>query len=743
MMIVRSRSRSATLISVSQKRCSVSPSAGLLLAAALLSSAAPVRAQPALSPEREDASPLEVITVTARRVAEDAQDVPIALTVLDSDATGRLPATASNAAIARTAPNFAFVDNGGQYANVANMRGVGSLFVLSPDDMSVPFNMDEIPLSPLGISPSTLDISRIEILRGPQGTLYGRNSQGGAVNFVPNRPLFDTSIRFRVEAGSRDWGLAELVANTVIVPDRLAGRLALQFSRRDGDVHNAVAGGRDGRTRVGAARGSLLFTPDTETNVILAFHHQRRDDTNPLWVLRDADCFPCSGLDPRNDFRRRNSGMTLRIERDLGDTRFTSLSSFQRTKVTTVMDLTDSILFPPFLGLPGEMMNDPEENISRGTLRERNLFQEFRLSSRDASPVNWTAGVNFFGTRYKSFIDGRSITWSSFRGYSGLQNVDFTANSYAAFGEVTVPLAGGLRGIAGLRITHEDKDARYDFVGSGIAGTVSRHQQHADFSDTFATGRIGLTYDWSDGVMSYATIGRGAVAGGLTTSPRNIQTGLDERIIPTSTSLTYEAGLKSNLWGGHAMLNLSLFFNDVERGRLMTFNAAEYAFVISTLDYESRGAELEARVRIGAGLTLSAGIGYTDAALKKVPADTLTGARSGNRLPNVPEWTGNLGAEYRVDGARLGLGDGEYYAGAAYEYVGVRTADLQNSLDVASYGLVNARIGWQGSGVGIYLFANNLTDRRYEAIGVNYGPGAEAVRTGDGRTVGIGVAVDF
>lgn len=691
------------------------------------------------------ATTLESVTVTVRRHAEDAQSVPISMTVLEGRAVDDLPTVSSNAAIARSSPNFSFVDNGGHYSNVASIRGVGSLFVLSPDDTSVPFYVDEVPLSVLSVPPSTLDMSRIEVLRGPQGTLYGRNSQGGAVNFVPNRPEFFRSLQFRGEAGSNGWGLGEVIANATF-SEALAGRLALQYSKRDGDVRNLVAGGKDGKTEVGSARGSLLFAPDADTSALLTFSHHQFDDTNPLWVLRDAGCYPCSGLDPRNDFRRNNSGVNLRIEKNLRSVRFTSITSHQRYRARTAMDLTDSVLFPPFLGLPGEVMNDPNENIVHGTFGETSWFQEFRLSSVEGSPVMWTAGLNHLRSSYDSGNNGESITWSSFAGYSGRWNLHLKARSYAAFGEAAVPLTNRLKGIAGLRVTHEGREANYAFLGSGVSGTAPSHWQEASVSDTFITGRVGLTYDWSDTLMTYATIGRGAVAGGLPTMPRNIMFGQDERTFPTSTSLTYETGLKSTLWGGRALLNASVFYNDVKQGRLSTRDRRAgglSSFIISTLDYESYGAEVETRIRMTKGLTIFGGVGYTHARLKNVPADTLTGARSGNRLSYVPQWSGTVGAEYRVPGARWGLGSGQLYANAAYEYVGARATDLQNSLDISSYGLVNARMGWQGKTAGVYLFANNLTDKKYEVIGANYGPGAEAVRSGVGRTVGIGATFNF
>lgn len=228
---------------------------------------------PALAQETgtgpDDTIMLDPITVTARRHDEDAQSVPISMNVIEGRAVDRISPSTSNTDIARMTPNFVTQEFGGPYTNIGHIRGVGSLFPLSPDDTSVSFNVDEIPMSAFGLPPSTLDLTRVEVLRGPQGTLYGRNSQGGAVNYIPNRPEFMRELRLRGEVGTNGWHLGEIVANTPLIDDVLAGRLALQYSNRDGDIRNVVQGGDDGEVTVGVARGSLLWTPTDDTSVLL------------------------------------------------------------------------------------------------------------------------------------------------------------------------------------------------------------------------------------------------------------------------------------------------------------------------------------------------------------------------------------------------------------------------------------------------------------------------------------------
>ncbi|EKF18533.1 TonB-dependent receptor [Nitratireductor pacificus pht-3B] len=694
---------------------------------------------PAVAQEQENAEGqatiLDTITVTARRHAEDAQSVPISIKVIEGRETEQISPASSNADIARSTPNFVMQEFGGNYTNIGHIRGVGSLFPLSPDDTSVSFNVDEIPMSAFGIPPSALDLSRVEVLRGPQGTLYGRNSQGGAVNFVPNTPEFHREFRLRGEIGTNGWHLGEFIANMPLIDDTLAARLALQYSSRDGDIRNVVQGGEDGAIRVGAARGSVLWTPSDVTSVLLSLNYDRNDDATPLWVMRDADCYPCSGLNPRNDFRREQYGTKLRVEHDFDAFRFTSISAFQSMESPQVMDLADGLVY-------GDSVNGPRENLSLVELGEQNLFQEFRLSSHDDAHVRWTAGLNYFQSDFDMLRRAENLTDPAFFTYGGRLNTEMRTRSYAAFGEASVPLTDRLTGVIGMRLTHEEKRVAYVFDGEP-PDTVDFFRQDASFKDSFVTGRVGLNYQWTDDLMTYASMGRGAVAGGLPWVPYNVPFGINEASFPTSLSWTYEAGFKATLWDGRATLNGSLFYNDVRDGHLLTYDPAIYSFTVAALDYETYGGELEARVQVTPDLTVFGGIGYTHATFGTIPEPSLTGARTGGRVPGIPRLTGHLGMEYRIDASRLGVNQGEFYVNANYQHVGSRAVDVKRTFDLDAYGVVNARLGWQGDDAEVYLFANNVFDERYEIIGASYGPGLDLVRPGVGRTIGLGASVRF
>jgi iron complex outermembrane receptor protein len=684
---------------------------------------------------------LDEITVTARKRPELEKDIPISLTTIEGARLDDLSKTRSNADLARSVPNFNFVDFGGQSSNLANIRGVGSFSPVSPDDTSVVFYVDEAPQSVYGIAPSLLDTERVEVLRGPQGTLFGRNAQGGAVNIVSRVPTFDRSFAVTGEVGTKSYGLGELVANSPLVPNVLAGRIAARYTTFGGDVPNILLGGNDAATQIGAFRGSLLFTPNERTTVTFSGSYNKDDDTVPRWLLRGAADFPVSAVDPRNEVNRENQNYNLKVRHDFGSMIFESVSNVQRTTSFQVTDLTDSLVFSKLTGLPPASFGVPGADLAKIGINENTYLQEVRLSAPKDSRIAWTAGLNAFRTEVALNSDAHSVT-PAFATATGLRDNSFTTNSYAAFGEATVPIVGALKGTLGLRATHEEKDAAYRYRGVGTPGTVASYAQDLSLTDNFITGRAALSYDWTPEVMTYASVARGYVAGGFPANSINNPIGKPEVPFAASTSWTYETGFKSELLDRRLRLSGALFFNDVKNGHLFVFNVPTASFTVATLDYQSWGGELEAAFRVAPSFELFGGIGVTQAELVNVPLGSAIGARDGNRVPNVALVTANVGVQYQHSAAALGLAGDLFYRGV-YQFVGKRAADVANSFDLPSYSVVNGRVGWKRENFDAYVFANNLFDERYQVFGQSFGPTTQSLRVGQGRIVGVGATAKF
>lgn len=714
---------------------------GVAAAALITALAGEVRAQ-ATPPEpatKDVVVQFDPVTVTARKRQENEQDVPISMTVLKGARLDISP-IGSNAGLARSVPNLNFVDIGGQAPNFANIRGVGSFSPVSSDDTSVVFYVDEVPQSVYGVAPVLMDIDRIEVLRGPQGTLFGRNTQAGAVSIIPRRPVFDREFALTGEIGTDRYGFSQLVANATIVPDKMAGRLAFRWANAGGDIPNIVAGGKDGAQQIYAARGTLLFTPGDRTEALLAFNYAHDRNSSPRFLLRDATDFPVSATDPRTKIVGTTFGFTLRVQHRFKSLALTSLTSVQRNRSTQLFDPTDGLVFSAMTGLPSSFFNVPYSDVVDLTIGETSYLQELRLSSLPESKVAWTVGVSFYRTETSTDRDGHAVT-PAFLSLNGIQANDFTTNSYAAFGEVVVPLFDRLKATVGLRATHEDKRASYRFDGDGLPGVVPSFADDLSLSDTFLTGRVVLSYQWTPAIMTYASVARGHVASGFPAIAVNSAAGQPEEPFPASKSWTYELGFKSTFFAKRLTLNGAFFFNDVRDGHLVVFDPTQALFTTAALDYTSYGGEIEATVRPAPNLVLFVGIGYTHATLRNVPADSLTGAETGNDVPNVPALTMNFGAEYRWVARPIGL-PGTFVGRVTYQYVGARAADVANSFRLDAYNILGAKLTWQHRHLSLYAFVENLLDERYQAWGQSFGT-IPTVRVGRGRIVGVGARVEF
>jgi iron complex outermembrane recepter protein len=662
------------------------------------------------------------------------------MTVLEGGRLDVAP-TASNAGLARSAPNVSFVDLGGQSSNLFTIRGVGSFSPISADDTSTVLYVNEAPQSLYGPAPSMLDVDRVEVLRGPQGTLFGRNTQAGAISVVPKKPTYDLQFAATGEVGTSGFGLGEFVWNAPLVADRLAARVAMRYSDYAGDVPNIAAGGLDGSQQIWAGRGTLLFEPSGETSATLSLSYNRQQDTSPRFLLRNYDWFPTSAVNPRTDVDSDSLGVNLKVRHDFGPLLFESVTTYQNNYSRQIFDPADGLVFANLTGLPASLFNVPGADLADLGIGETIFTQELRLSAPADSAVSWTAGLNYFRSALSMDRSGQASI-PAFATIRGFMANDFVTNSFSAFGEATVPIVDRLKATLGLRGTLETKTAAYAFNGAGQAGVVPYFNQNSSLSDNFLTGRGGLSYDWTDAFMTYLTISRGYVTAGFPTLSVNAPLGKPEAAFPASTSWTYEAGFKSEFAGRRVSLNGAFFFNDVKQGHLVVFNPPTASFTIAALDYQSYGAELEATARPLQALELFAGLGLTRAFLLNVPPNSATGALSGNTVPNVPGVTATIGARYQIPASLVGL-DGDFVGHGAWQYVGARAADVANSFTLDAYSVVNLRVGWKGKAVELYSFAYNLFDQRYQTWGQGFGPTTPTVRVGQGQILGLGSTIRF
>ena len=682
---------------------------------------------------------VDTIVVTARKLEEDPRNVPFGVSSFDSQALvdRRIDRTED---LFRSLPNVSFSSLGDGRSSFFAIRGAGPIAQpLGYDDTSVVTYIDGVPQPLFGSDIRFLDVARIEVLRGPQGTVFGRNAQAGAVSIITRQPGDDFTLTARGEIGSDRERLAKAAISGPIAPGILSVGISGAYARTGGDVTNDVTGRKLGDTETKALRGSLVGTPDERTRIVLTGAFQQDENTPSNFVLRNQSEFPRVALEPEGFVDRKLTSVSLTASREIETMTLTSVTAYHRYRFRNLTNNSEAYTFEKVFGLPAASFV-PATDVSTYDERQRIFYQELRLNSHPGSVVDWVVGGDYYWDTYKLVSDYYSAFFPS---TNGIRHANFGTRSLAVFGEATsrVPGIEGLKASLGLRYTNDRKHYDSLHVSNGFPGTVPSYDQSGLLRYDMVTGRFSLNYAASADTNIYATVARGAKSGGFPNFTNNAPSGLPDEPYRKSTTWGGEVGTKNRFFDGRLEINAALFFNDVKNENLFALDSASFTFVPKPIDTRSYGAELEIGYRLGAGFDLIASGGYTHAEVRKVSADVAasSGAVDGNRVPGVPRLNSSVTLQYkRSIGNSLGIS-----GFVQHQHVGRRAVDVGEHFWLPGYDIVNARLGVERSGVQLYVYGRNLTDARPQYIGIYYGPGAETVTVGHGRVIGVGASYGF
>ncbi|WP_172801564.1 TonB-dependent receptor [Agrobacterium tumefaciens] len=683
---------------------------------------------------------LEPITVTARNIEEEAKDVPFSVSPRRGEAL-REQDVGDTQALARGVPGFNHADTGLPFSNLVNIRGIGSSSALiSP---SVNYYIDGVPVPARMFDMPFGYVERIEVLRGPQGTHFGLNSQAGAVNIVTADPADTFGGNAGVLYGSN--GRKEIDA-TVEGPinDMISGRLSGRLRDFDGDLANIlwsapgiVSSSQDVlRARTyGSLSSKLLFNFDDLGTLTLngTLSRDRQNPSTGVWL--DDPGFPRNAFNPLPELEGQTATFSAKYERDLEEAHFTVLSGYSYYDTQLDADIVDGFLGSAQTGAPGFMLQTPGLNVRRIDERSRQFNQEFRLDGETDGGTRWVAGVSGLYSHFDSTTDITSLAIDN-----GTYQSQIDTTNLAAFGEVTVPITERMNWIGGLRLTYEQKT--FDGVFLGRKGALARFAEGGREDYLFPTGRTGLTYAVMDEVTAFATIARGEKTGGYLFYNQFASLGLPLSPFDSAETWSYEAGLKAGDLGGWLDLSTSVFYNDTKNEQLFTFNPVFGRFSVENADTRSYGAELEAIVRPTEAVSLGGSVSLLNA--------EITGGNAlirGNDVPYAPTFTTMLHAEYRR-ALSLGAQSGEVYLRSEWSYTGSRAIDPANSRALDSYDIANLRAGWQGEHWQISAAVENIFDEKYVTSAFQAGTNTTgspvfAGIAGEGRTLSLSARVKF
>ncbi|MFN3557725.1 MAG: TonB-dependent receptor [Brevundimonas sp.] len=721
--------------------------AALIVGAAL---STPAFAQQAQDPQ---AAALDDVIVTAQRREQSLQDVPIAITAFNAETLERTAATGIQD-IAAKAPGVTLTQ-----FNIGEpqlyIRGVGTSSDSAASDPSIGFSIDEVSIGRAGASAlAFLDIQRVEVLRGPQGTLYGRNASGGALNIYTRRPVFEDSGSITARIGSfNEYGLEGIVNRQL--GDAAALRFAARYTTNDGYAENVPTGeGLEGGTSWGARLSVLKDAGDWS---FLVSGDYSKDDMDghariPVTASGTAPAFVTlinslrTGLDRRQSFSspdnyqdRTNYGLTGRAEYSGGAFDFVSLTSF-RSNDYSWRDNLGGLPFPAF---PLDVDDRAEEAATQ-------FSQEFRLVSKPESEINWVAGAYVFQEeidRSERFIVRAALPIAppSFGGDTTFVQ-DAMNRSFAVFGQANIPFADIWELTLGARWTYDYREIHQVAIdnegganpppGIPLGPGGAPYNVRGDESFSEPSWKIALAVEPIDNVRFYASYDRGYKAGAF---PSTAQSGA-QALTPLASELldNYEIGVKSTLMG-RLRFNAAAF--KLEYQDLQVYELLGLALVTSNAQAQVEGFEIETALAVTNNLTVGASYTSLDA---KFTSNAVSGALvlpyNGNTLPRSPDsqYTLYVDGEWSVFGGTLATR-------ADYQWTDDFYFDPSNNPEVLSpaHELVSAFASWESpTGLKVSVYGKNLTDTEYQShIIKNVGVGFSVF--GAPRSFGLALSQSF
>lgn len=721
-------------------------------AASLLAAPLPVWAQSAEQPAGENAESTEIVVTATRRV-ERLIDVPQSITAVTSDDLARLNATQLRD-YADTIPAMTVSSNGGAGRNQITLRGVtsgadvASTVGVYVDD--VPYGGSTVFSINAGVSldAGLFDLERIEVLRGPQGTLYGSSSMGGLLKYVtrgPNLSEFESSVQAGLsitEKGDPSYNVAAAVS-APLVTDKIAVRAGGYYSRDGGFIDDVGRGEKNvGRANIYGGRLDVLLQPTDRLSIRLSgfaqdIHREgnAQVDYTPDGQLITGDLEQQRIL--REPFDQRFRVVSGTLNYDFGPATLTSITSYQTNDVRFRIDA--SALYVPLLGAFG--LPVASTAVDGGVSTDK-FTQEVRLSSSQSGTIEWIVGG--------FYTDEKSLAPSSLVGYNAdgslfpvdllTANLPSTYKEVAAFGNVTVHLSEKFDVTGGLRYAYNRQTYTQNATGI-LAPSVPTLRSHEGVTTYLANAR----YRFSPHATAYVRFATGYRPGGPNIVTFDPITGapLGPPTFRSDSLTSYEAGIRGETADRTFSIDAAGYHIDWDDMLISGIRNGLNSY-INTGGAKIDGAELTLTARPVRSVNITGAFAYQDARLAADSPDL--GGQKGDRLPTVPKFTAAINADY------LGSGEGlSPTIGATLRFVSDRNAgfDANPNLpqyDLGDYVTIDLRAGATVGPAKVQFFVRNLFDVRgdvsaYMATAALGGPARVTVV--QPRTFGVSLSGKF
>ena len=734
------------------------------------------------SPDAPDFSSdqIEAVTVSARRVSENVQSVPIPIAVVSGNTlenAGQFRLEELNQRLPSTNVQF-----GNPRQTSVAVRGLGNNPANDALESSVGVFLDNVYLGRPGMANVDLfDLEQVALLRGPQGTLFGKNTTAGVLNLQTRLPTFQPEYRFEASGGNYGFYQVRGSASGPLYGDVLAGRVSVARSRQDGFVED-ITDGRDlnGFNRDGV-RGQLLFEPTDNFSLRLIGDYNRENSDCCASALYSAG--PNGGAVYLNFIR--NIGATVVLDPDY---RKVTLNSYQHMEVNqgsgsaeanwqigeyklTSISAYRNWRFIPTNDGDGTNLN-AITNAGQG-VKDEQWTQELRFATPTGRAVQTVVGLYYFYQHQDNFTytyygpDAGAYTGRAFFNNATSTVSQFLGtNSAAAFAQSTWNITDSWSLTGGLRETYEAKFTRVHRNPATGASTFQAAFGVYDSGkltryDTNTSALASLSYGFTNDILGFVSVSKGAKAGGINPTVPSAGLTTASLYVDPEKVVDYEVGFKSTLFERRLQVNANLFLTNVTDYQATQLEESSPGVFVQALSnigkVRSRGAELEVQAVLVAGLHLSLSSSYNDAtyiSYSNAPcsAEGLAAGRTvcdltGSQVVGAPKWVVGPGVEFDHT-----IFDGlEGFVGADYSWRSsfFGSADNSELARVESYGLLNLRAGvngeWGRNKWSVWAWANNATDKIYTMGGLSAATATlqYAEFPGQPRTVGATVRLEF
>ena len=719
----------------------------------------------------EAAQGLSDIVVTAQRREENLQNVPLSITALRGEKldviasggqdirflSGRVPSLLIESSFGRTFPRF-------------YIRGLGNTDFDFNASQPVSLVYDDVVLeNPILKGFPVFDLDRVEVLRGPQGTLFGRNTPAGIVKFDSVKPSADTNGYGRISYGSYNGITAQGAVGGALSGDAVTARISGLYQRQDNYVDNVLPSGTTNDRFEGfeefAARAQILIKPSENFDVLLGGQYRSLEGTARLFR---ANVFTKgqTGLnanfnrnrvstDGKNEQSVDTWNLSARLTYDAGPVSLISVTSYWSGDATSVGDVDGGFganFLPPGAFGPGNIPFTAETRDSVPRLRQ--FTQEFRLASNGDGAISYQAGLFYFSEQLRIVSENYS-TGGDPNNAPGAVNIFVDQNqdskAYGVFGSLTYKPTDKLSVTGGVRYNNDKrdyfvartKDTQFPGFLQDPLGSVRR-----SVKDDNVTWDATVSYAATNDVNLYARAARGYRAPsiqGRILFPANTAQTLEDGVTTarSETIQSWETGLKSTFLDGRGRFNINGFYYDLDNAQLTAVGGGVNANrLLNAKNVRGYGFEADAELRPLTNLTLSAGLSYNHTEIRDsglttaacgvqgfdgialctvldpivVPTAPFTGAIvniNGNSLPQSPRWIVNWTARYSVP-----IGSGEFYAYTDWAYRSKINFFLYESVEFQSKHLLEGglRIGFKTERFEVAGFVRNITNET-EAVG--------------------------